>query len=184
VAAWSRKARSGELGGDPTRLAVAGDSAGGNLSAAVALQARLDGPPLAAVALVYPVCDAACDAASYTANGDGYLLTARDMHWFWRCYLGSAGDPTDPLASPLQAPDLTGLPPTLIITAEFDPLRDEAEAYAQRLAAADVPVDVHRFDRMLHGFLGMDALVPEADAAMALLGDFLRTRLGTAALAD
>jgi acetyl esterase len=166
-----------DLGGDPARLAVAGDSAGGNLSAAVALRARADGPPLAAVALVYPVCDAACDAPSFEANREGYLLTARDMRWFWRCYLGPDGDPADPLASPVQAPDLAGLPPTLVVTAEYDPLRDEGEAYARRLAAAGVPVELRRFDGMLHGFLGMDALVPEADEAMELIGAFLRTHL-------
>jgi acetyl esterase len=169
--------RGADVGGDPTRLAVAGDSAGGNLGAAVALHARDDGPALAAAALVYPVCDAACDAPSYEANRDGYLLTAHDMHWFWRCYLGSSGDPADPLASPLRAPDLAGLPPTLVVTAEYDPLRDEGEAYADRLEAAGVPVERRRFDGMLHGFLGMDALVPEADQAMALVGGFLRTRL-------
>ena len=167
-----------ELGGDPTRLAVAGDSAGGNLSAAVALRARAEGPPLAAQVLVYPACDAARDTASYEANGDGYLLTARDMRWFWDCYLGPDGDPADPHASPLRAADLGGLPPTLVITAEYDPLRDEGEAFAGRLDAFDVPVELHRFDGMLHGFLGMDALVPEADAAMARMGSFLRSHLG------
>ena len=166
-----------DLGGDPTRLAVAGDSAGGNLSAAVSLCARADGPTLAAVALVYPVCDAACDTRSFDANREGYLLTARDMRWFWRCYLGPDGDPTDPLASPLRAVDLAGLPPTLVVTAEYDPLCDEGEAYASRLAAAGVPVEQRRFDGMLHGFLGMDALVPEADEAMELVGKFLRAHL-------
>ena len=170
-------ARGAELGGDPSRLAVAGDSAGGNLSAAVALRARTDGPPLAAAALVYPVCDAGCDTASYDTNRDGYLLTAHDMRWFWRCYLGLDGDPADPVASPLRAADLAGLPPTLVVTAEYDPLRDEGEAYAGRLAAAGVPVEARRFDGMLHGFLGMDALVPEAEEAMALVGAFLKARL-------
>jgi acetyl esterase len=126
---------------------------------------------------VYPVCDAGCDTPSFEANRDGYLLTARDMRWFWRCYLGPDGDPTDPLASPLHAVDRAGLPPTLVITAEYDPLRDEGEAYAGRLASAGVPVEQRRFEGMLHGFLGMDALVPEADEAMELVGKFLRRHL-------
>jgi acetyl esterase len=167
-----------ELRGDPTRLAVAGDSAGGNLSAAAALRARTEGPPLAAQALVYPACDAAGDTASYETNGEGFLLTARDMRWFWECYLGPGGDPDDPYASPLRAADLGRLPPTIVITAEYDPLRDEGEELARRLDGADVPVELHRFDGMLHGFLGMDAWVPEADSAMARLGSFLRRHLG------
>jgi len=162
-----------QLGGDATRLVVAGDSAGGNLAACVALRARAVGPPLAAQVLVYPVCDAARDTASYRENGDGYLLTADDMAWFWECYLGPDGDPADAFASPLRAANLGGLPPALVITAEFDPLRDEGEAYARRLDGFDVPVELHRFEGMVHGFVGMDALVPEADAAMARIAAFL-----------
>jgi len=162
-----------QLGGDPTRLVVAGDSAGGNLAASVALRARTVGPPLAAQVLIYPVCDAARDTASYRENGDGYLLTADDMAWFWECYLGPDGDPADAFASPLRAANLGGLPPALVITGEFDPLRDEGEAYARRLDGFDVPVELHRFEGMVHGFLGMDALVPEADTAMARIAAFL-----------
>ena len=106
-------------------------------------------------------------------TGDGYLLTADDMAWFWECYLGPDGDPADAFASPLRAADLGGLPPALVITGEFDPLRDEGEAYARRLDGFDVPVELHRFEGMIHGFLGMDALVPEADAAMARIAAFL-----------
>lgn len=164
----------GELGGDPARMAVAGDSAGGNLAAGVALRAQATGPPLRGQVLVYPVCDAACDTESYRANGEAYLLTAETMAWFWGCYLGPGGDPADPLASPLRAGDLAGLPAALVITAEYDPLRDEGEAYARRLEAAGVPVDRRRFDGVIHGFLGMEALVPEADIAMARIGAFLR----------
>jgi acetyl esterase len=166
-----------ELGGDPARLAVAGDSAGGNLAATVALRARVHGPALAAQVLVYPVCDAARDTASYAENREGYLLSARDMAWFWDCYLGPDGDPADPFASPLRAADLGGLPPALVLTAEYDPLRDEGEAYARRLDGFDVPVEAHRFEHMIHGFLGMEALVPEADEAMARAGAFLRAAL-------
>lgn len=162
-----------DVGGDPTRLVVAGDSAGGNLAAAVALRARAEGPELLGQVLVYPACDATSETQSYRANGEGYLLTATTMAWFWDCYLGPDGDPADPFASPLRA-DLAGLPAALVITAEYDPLRDEGEAYARRLEGFDVPVAVHRFTGVIHGFLGMEALVPEADAAMAEIGAFLR----------
>ena len=163
-----------DLGGDPGRLAVAGDSAGGNLAAAVALRARTNGPRLNAQVLAYPVCDAAQDTTSYRDNGDGYMLTANDMAWFWDCYLGPDGDPADPFASPLRAATVAGAAPALVLTAEYDPLRDEAEAYARHLDRSGVPVQLHRFDGMLHGFLGMDALVSESNQAMSRVADFLR----------
>jgi acetyl esterase len=165
---------AGRLGGDPQRLVVAGDSAGGNLAAAVALRARAAGPALRGQVLVYPACDAAAETESLRTNGEGYLLTAADIAWFWGCYLGPDGDPMDPLASPIHAPDLTALPPAVVITAEYDPLRDEGEAYARRLDGFDVPVVLHRFDGVIHGFLGMEGLVPEADAAVAAIGAFTR----------
>lgn len=167
-------AHGGEVGGDPSRLAVAGDSAGGNLAAAVALRARAAGPDLRGQVLVYPVCDAARDTESYRANRAGYLLTASAMAWFWDCYLGPDGDPLDPFASPIRAADFDGLPAALVITAEYDPLRDEGEAYARHLDGFDVRVELQRFDGVIHGFLGMEALVPEADAAMTRIGTFLR----------
>ncbi len=158
-----------DLGGDPRRLVVGGDSAGGNLAAAVALAVRDagDGPTIAFQLLVYPVTDARCDSPSHAENGVGYLLTSAGMRWFWDHYLGDrpgAGD--DHLASPLQAPDLSGLPPALVITAEYDPLRDEGEAYAQRLAEAGVEVRCSRYDGMLHGFFGMGLLFEEAGHAV------------------
>jgi acetyl esterase len=171
--AWLAE-HAAELGGDPARLAVAGDSAGGNLAAAVALRARVGGPRLAAQVLAYPACDAAQNTASYRENGEDYLLTANDMAWFWDCYLGPDGDPADAFASPLRAASLAGVAPALVLTAEYDPLRDEGEAYARHLGAFDVPVELHRFDGMLHGFLGMEALVSEADQAMARVAEFLR----------
>ena len=140
AAAWLTE-HAAELGGDPARVAVAGDGAGGNLAATVALRARVSGPTLAGQVLVYPVTDAARDTVSYHDNGDGYLLTEPDMAWFWDCYLGPDGDPADRFASPLHAADLAGLPPALVITAEYDPLRDEGEAYARRLDGFDVPVE-------------------------------------------
>jgi acetyl esterase len=168
-------AENGEvLGGDPGRLAVAGDSAGGNLAAAVALASRAeDGPRLAAQVLVYPATDAACATPSVVQNADGYLLTSAAMRWFWEQYLGPGGDSDDGYASVLRHPDLAGLPPTLVITAEYDPLRDEGEAYAQHLEEAGVDVATRRFDGMVHGFFGMDELVPEADEAMDEITKFL-----------
>ena len=169
---------AGELRGDRDRIAVAGDSAGGNLAAAVALASRADdGPGIAAQVLLYPVTDAACATPSFVRNAEGYLLSAAAMRWFWQQYLGPDGDPDSGYASVLRAPDLAGLPPALVITAEFDPLRDEGEAYAEHLREAGNAVEAHSFDGMTHGFIGMDALVDEADTAMAQVGAFLRTHL-------
>ncbi len=167
-----------DLRGDRARIAVAGDSAGGNLAAAVALASRAEGGPgITAQLLVYPVTDAACATPSFVQNAEGYLLSAAAMRWFWAEYLGPDGDPDSGYASVLRAPDLSGLPPTLVITAEFDPLRDEGEAYAEHLEAAGTTVTLHRFDGMVHGFLGMDDLVDDADAAMTEIGEFFRTHL-------
>ena len=144
-----------ELGVDPTRLAVAGDSAGGNLAAAVALRARDEGgPAIAFQLLLYPVTDHSFSQGSYTENASGYFLTAEAMRWFSGHYLGST-PPDHPLAAPLHAPDVSGLPPALVVTAEYDPLRDEGEAYGARLAAAGVATDVRRHDGMVHGFVSL-----------------------------
>jgi acetyl esterase len=173
VVHWLAEAAA-DLGGDPARLAVAGDSAGGNLAAAVTFASRAaDGPTVTAQALVYPVTDAACSTPSFVQNAEGYLLTASTMRWFWQQYLGEDGDPDDGYASVLRHADLTDLPPTLVITAEFDPLRDEGEAFAEHLAAVGTRVQLRRFDGMVHGFLGMDALLPEADLAMDEIATFL-----------
>ena len=167
-----------DLRGDRDRIAVAGDSAGGNLAAAVALASRADdGPGLAAQVLLYPVIDAACATPSFVQNAEGYLLSAAAMRWFWEQYLGPDGDADSGYASVLRAPDLGGLPPALVITAEFDPLRDEGEAFAEHLREAGNEVVAHRYDGMIHGFAGMDDVVAEADTAMAEVGAFLRTHL-------
>ncbi len=167
-----------ELGADPARLIVAGDSAGGNLTAVVALMAREQGgPPIAHQVLVYPVIDAACDAPSYTENAEGYFLEATGMRWFWDHYLGPDGDGSHHHASPIRASDLSGLPPAVVITAEFDPLRDEGEAYAEALRAAGVPVTVQRYDGMIHGFVSMPMLFPEAGDAMTVIVDALQPAL-------
>ena len=128
---------AGELGIDPARVGVSGDSAGGNLATVVALMAReKGGPPLAFQLLVYPVTDCDFTSASYEANADGYFLTRDWMTWFWDHYIPDVSQRSDPRASPLRVKDLSGLPPALVITAEFDPLRDEGEAYAERLREA------------------------------------------------
>ena len=164
---WAAR-HAGEHGGDTRRLAVAGDSAGGNLAAVVAQMARdKGGPDLAFQLLVYPVTDGVnFDTASYRDNSEGYLLTADSMHWFWNHYAPNAADRASPYASPLLAADLGGLPPALVMTAEFDPLRDEGEAYAHKLAAAGVRADVERYDGFIHGFFGQTRIIGPARAAM------------------
>lgn len=159
------------LGGDPDRIAVAGDSAGGNLAAVVALMARdRGGPALVYQLLIYPVTDPALDTPSCHDNAQGYFLTLDSMRWFWNHYLRSEADRENPYAAPLRAQDMRGLPPALVITAEFDPLRDQGEAYAARLSAAGVPAELRRYDGMIHGFFSMGAVVDQAGVAMNDIG--------------
>jgi acetyl esterase len=166
-----------ELGGDPSRLAVVGDSAGGNLAAVVAVQARDDGgPALRLQLLAYPVTDSGMDTASYKENGDGYFLTAETMAWFWDQYVGE-GNRSDPRVSVLQTADLAGVAPAVVLTAEFDPLRDEGEEYAQRLSDAGVATERRRYDGQIHGFLGFSALVPASAAIIAETAATLRQAL-------
>ena len=163
------------IGADPNRIAVGGDSAGGNLAAAVALKARDEGgPSLAFQLLVYPVTARDFNTGSYRQNADGYLLTTDGMKWFWDHYLGNDADASDPYAAPAAAKDLSGLPPALVITAEFDPLRDEGEAYAQRLKAAGVATTATRYDGMIHGFFGMPAVMDKAKLAISEASASLR----------
>jgi acetyl esterase len=170
---WAHE-HAAELGADPDRLIVAGDSAGGNLAAVVALMAReRGGPPITSQVLVYPVIDAACDAPSYKQNAEGYFLEADGMRWFWDQYLGPDGDGAHHHASPIRAADHSGLPPAIVVTAEFDPLRDEGEAYAAALEAAGVAVVARRYDGMIHGFVSMPMIFPEADHAVAQIADAL-----------
>jgi acetyl esterase len=144
------------IGGDSTRIAVGGDSAGGNLAAVVALMARDKGTvPLVLQLLMYPATDLAHDTLSAQENANDYFLTRDDMFWFRSLYLSSDADRNNPYASPLRAQDLHGLPPALVITAEYDPLRDEGEAYAARLREAGVITTCTRYKGMIHVFLSL-----------------------------
>jgi acetyl esterase len=163
-----------EFGGDPAKLAVAGDSAGGNLAAAVALMARdQKGPKLSYQVLIYPGTNYSFDTASYFENEEGYRLTRANMIHFWDLYLACPADGQNPYASPLRAKDLSGLPSTLIITAQYDVLRDDGEAYAARLKRAGVPVKLTRYLDMNHGFLQQAAIYPSADHALTEIGTSL-----------
>jgi acetyl esterase len=155
-----------KLGADPSRIVVAGDSAGGNLAAAVALRARDAELPLALQALVYPVTDFDFESESYLRLAEGLNLTRAKMQWYWEQYLGGA-DGLQPEASPMRAPDLAGVAPALVQVAEHDPLLSEGEAYAARLEEAGVPVTLTRYDGVIHGFIRMPALVAEADFSLA-----------------
>jgi acetyl esterase len=169
-----------EYGADPSRLVVAGDSAGGNLAAAVAIACRdAGGPALAAQLLLYPVVDFAPGGPypSRIDNGEGYFLTAEDSAWFHQNYVPDDFDNTDPRASVIKVADLSGLPPAVIGTAEFDPLRDEGEAYAGRLREAGVEVVLRRFGGMIHGFYGMGAISTVAADAVRTLNADLRALL-------
>jgi acetyl esterase len=147
------------LGINPAKLAVGGDSAGGNLAAVVAQLAKAESAPAIGFQfLVYPVTNHDYGTPSYTENADGYLLTKESMAWFWNHYLSHEGDGKQPKASPMQAADLAGLPPALVLTAEFDPLRDEGEAYAARLRAAGVHVEMARYPGQIHGFYANAAM--------------------------
>ncbi len=166
------------FGIDAGRICVAGDSAGGNLAAAVALMARdRDGPAVAAQALVYPVIDSDFDRPSYRDNAEGYLLTRDVMRWFWDQYVPEADRRRDPYVSPLAADSLAGLPPALVITAEYDPLHDEGDAYARRLEAEGVRTTLSRYEGMIHGFVSFADVVDGGKRAVAELGAFLAGRV-------
>ena len=145
------------------------------LSAVVALTARdRGGPRIAHQLLIYPVTDCAFDTASYEENAEGYLLTMDAMKWYWNHYLSSDADASNPYAAPLAAKDLSGLPPALVITAEFDPLRDEGEAYAKKLQDAGVATTATRYDGMIHGFFGMSAVLDKGAQAVAQASSALK----------
>ena len=161
-------AHAAELGARADRIMVAGDSAGANLAAVTALRIRNEGgPKLCGQMLLYPVTDHyTAGMASYVENAEGYGLTRDTMKWFWDHYLAGPQDAGHPHAAPLRAKDLSGLPPALVMTAEYDPLRDEGELYGQRLRIAGVPTDVTRIDGVNHGFLFWVGLVDKAGTAL------------------
>ncbi len=168
------------LGIDANRIGVGGDSAGGNLAAALCLRFRDgNGPRIAHQLLIYPVLDCSFDTASYIENASGYLLERDDMRWFFDQYLVDPAQAGDPLVSPLRAPDLSGLPRALVVSAEYDPLRDEAELYAERLRDAGVPVRVSRYDGMIHGFAWMSGVVERTQVLYDEVGRELRDALST-----
>lgn len=161
------------------RLFVAGDSAGGNLAAVLARRARPRQVGLAGQVLVYPVTDPSLELPSADENAEGFALGTEDMRWYWSQYLAGAGATTDdPDLAPLRAPlpDLVGLPPALVLTAGYDPLRDEGEAYADRLEAADVEVERIRFPAQIHGFVRQLTVMDAAAEALDAVADFVRRR--------
>ena len=159
---------------------MGGDSAGGNLATVVAMLDRdAGGAPLSFQLLVYPVTDLRCASPSYHEPQDRQLMTAETMHWFIGHYLAEPGQRDDWRASPLLRPDLQGLPPALVMTAGFDPLRDEGRAYADRLSAAGVPTQYLCFERQIHGFFTMTRITSEADLAVSLAATSLRRAWAT-----
>jgi acetyl esterase len=156
-----------EIGANPARLALGGDSAGGNLAAAVSLMARERADlRIGYQLLMYPALDASLQTRSMAECAEGYLLTRNDMVWFWGHYLNGEADRSNPYACPAAARDLGGLPPAMVITAEFDPLRDEGEAYASRLQEANVRVVFKRYGGMTHGFMSMASFVDQGRKAI------------------
>lgn len=171
-------ANAASLGVDATRLGVMGDSAGGNLACVVAQLARDGGPALKCEVLTYPAVDASMSSPSIKENATAPILGEREMKWFWQHYVDGAGiDAKDPLVSPINAQSLAGLPPAFVSTAEFDPLRDEGEDYANRLKAAGVSVETKRYAGVFHGFLLMSKVIPEGrqliEDQIAFIGRYL-----------
>lgn len=155
-------------------LAVAGDSAGGNLAAVTALRARDEGLPLVHQVLIYPVTDCDLDTRSYQEHGVDTTLTLPTMQWYWDQYVADSSARTDPEISPLRSPDLAGVAPALVITAEYDPLCDEGEAYASRLADAGVPVTLSRYEGQMHGFFCMPDVIDAGGDAIDEVAGALR----------
>jgi acetyl esterase len=172
-------ANATELGVDPARIAVGGDSAGGNLAAVVAQSARdRGGPRVAFQLLVYPVTDARMAHASMDENAEGYGLSKAQMAWFIEQYVRGESDKLDPRCSPLLARSFAGLPPALVITAEYDVLRDEGEAYAQRLIGAGVRTTLTRYTGMIHGAFQLHGMLDAGRAMLEQAGNALRAAVG------
>jgi len=180
--AWI-SAHAAEFGGDASRIAVCGDSAGGNLAVVATLMARdRGGPAVAFQALAYPITDYDPDAGSYLEFAEGCFLTRDEMLWYWDQYVPNPEDRRRPYASPNRADDLSNLPPALVVTAGYDVLRDEGEAYARRLAEAGVPVKLSRYDGMIHGFMRRYPFFDQGRAAIDEIGAALREAFEVKAL--
>ncbi|MEM1230647.1 MAG: alpha/beta hydrolase [Pseudomonadota bacterium] len=163
------------------KLAVGGESAGGNLAAVVSQRARAEqGPTIDFQLLLYPVVDADLTRASYQENGEGYLLDTETMRWFWEHYCPDPAQRLEPTASPLRAAELGGLPPALILTAQFDPLRDEGAAYAEALAAAGTAAEYQCMDGLIHDFLAVAAVFESARPGLTRAAEGLRAHLSVA----
>jgi acetyl esterase len=172
---WADRNRQ-RLCGDSAPLVIAGDSAGGNLAAVVALRARDEGGPrIALQVLIYPVTDCDFSTPSYRAFGDGYLLTAKAMQWFWDQYVADHAARHNPLASPLRANSLAGLPPALVELAGYDCLLDEGAAYARRLDADGVPTATRCWSGLVHGFIQFAMVLPPAGDAADRIGADIKT---------
>ena len=175
---WCR-AHARDLGGDPARVAVAGDSAGGNLSAVVSqMAARAGGRVPTCQALIYPAVDFALDTASHREFEDGHVIPRDRILWYAEQYIPVAADRDDPRASPLRAKDLEGQPPTLLVTAGFDPLRDEGHAYAERLRADGVDVRYREYAGQIHAFVSLTRAIPQGLTCTWEIADYLKERLG------
>jgi acetyl esterase/lipase len=176
--AWAVE-HAGELGADPDRIAIGGDSAGGNLATAACIQARESGAPMPAMQLlIYPVTDAVGGQASRDTFAEGFVLTRADMRYFEDRYVPEGIDGADPRASMMRAEDLSGLPPAYVATAGFDPLRDEGETYAGRMREAGVRVVLQRHPSLIHTFANLTAICPSARTAMLEIAGALRMGLG------
>jgi acetyl esterase len=172
---------AGELGVDVGHVAVAGDSAGGNLAAVVAQQVRdAGGPPICFQLLIYPVTDHEFESGSMNDNAEGYFLSRDAMRWFFGHYLNDPAEGADPRVSPVRASDLAGLPPAFVITAEFDPLRDQGVAYAAAMSDAGTMVTARTYDGMFHGFLSMVEYIDAGKVAFDDSVDALNAAFGRA----
>lgn len=175
---WVLDARASITGVNDARIALVGDSAGGNIAAVLAQLLRKEGSKAVALqVLVYPVTDFTARTGSAVENAQGYFLTREDMEWFVSLYMDEDTDVTSPLASPLLASDLAGLPPALVVVAEFDPLRDQGIAYADALRNAGVHVDLWMVEGMVHGFYSMELLIDKARATVTDTAIYLRDAL-------
>ena len=169
-----------QLGIDANRIGVIGDSAGGNLAAAVTLKARdVGGPRIAYQVLIYPAVQYGWDTPSSLANAEGYLLERAGMEYFWNHYVRDPSDGQNAYCAPLAAADHSGLPPALVVSAEFDPLCDDGEYYSEKLRAAGVPVKFSLYEGQIHGFLGMAGIMDETQTLLDEIGSEVRSALGS-----